>query len=222
MWFDPASGRLLRTDDASNAPAGERAVRWLGLLHVGTFGGGWVVTLLWSAGSVALVLLVVTGYVMWWKKGTLRAMMRAPTVALVVALSGFSAACGGPAPVNEADVVAPLEAFYAAMKTGDTAAAMRPIAADALFVESGKLETRAEYEMNHLPADIDFERQITGKRSPWQVKTNGDTAWVIATTEYDGTVDGAPVNFVSGQLAVLTRANDEWQIRSIHWSSRRR
>jgi ketosteroid isomerase-like protein len=108
------------------------------------------------------------------------------------------------------------------MKTGDKAAAMRPIAADAVFVESGKLETRAEYEANHLPADIDFERQITGKRSPWQVKTQGDTAWVIATTEYDGTVDGSPVDFVSAQLAVLSRDSGAWQIRSIHWSSRRR
>ena len=141
---------------------------------------------------------------------------------VVVILSGLSAACGGgPAPANEADVIAPLEAFYAAMKTGDKAAAMAQIAPDAVFVESGKLETRAEYEMNHLPADIDFEKQITGKRSPWQVKTQGDAAWVIATTEYDGTVDGAPLNFVSAQLAVLTRASGDWKIRSIHWSSRR-
>ena len=148
-------------------------------------------------------------------------MTRVLSVALLVGLSGLSLACSSPAPRDQ-DVVAPLEAFYGAMKTGDTAAAMKPLAADALFVESGKLETRAEYEANHLPADIDFERQITGKRSPWQVKTQGDTAWVIATTEYDGTVDGAPVNFVSAQLAVLSRESGAWQIRSIHWSSRRR
>ena len=38
---------------------------------------------------------------------------------------------------------------------------MSVIAPDAMFVESGKLETRAEYEMNHLPVDIDFEKQVT-------------------------------------------------------------
>jgi ketosteroid isomerase-like protein len=140
---------------------------------------------------------------------------------LMALLSGLTAGCAPPAASEDA-VIAPLTAFYAAMKTGDKAAAMRPIAADAVFVESGKLETRAEYEANHLPADIQFESQVTGKRSPWQVKTQGDTAWVIATTEYDGTFDGAPVNFVSAQLAVLTRTNGDWQIRSIHWSSRRR
>jgi ketosteroid isomerase-like protein len=126
-----------------------------------------------------------------------------------------------PAPVDDAEVTAVLEAFYGAMKTGDTAAAMSHIAADALFIESGRLETRAEYEKNHLPADIEFERQVTGQRSPWQVKSQGDTAWVIATTNFDGTFDGSPVNFVSAQLAVLSRLDDRWQIRSIHWSSRR-
>jgi uncharacterized iron-regulated membrane protein/ketosteroid isomerase-like protein len=221
MWFDPVSGRLLRTDDASKAPAGERAVRWLGLVHVGTFGGGWLAKLAWSAGGLALAMLFATGCVMWWNKGTLRTMIRALRVVLIMSLTGLPLACG-PAAVREEDVIAPLTAFYAAMKTGDKAAAMRPLAADAVFVESGKLETRAEYEANHLPADIQFESQVTGKRSPWQVKTQGDTAWVIATTDYDGTFDGSPVSFTSAQLAVLTRANGEWQIRSIHWSSRRR
>ena len=108
------------------------------------------------------------------------------------------------------------------MKAGDAPRAMTFIAPDAVFVESGQLETRSEYEMNHLPADIGFEKQVTGKRGQWQVKTEGDAAWAIVTTEYDGTFDGDPVNFVSAQLAVLSRADDRWQIRSIHWSSRRR
>ena len=125
-------------------------------------------------------------------------------------------------PADEHDVTAVLETFYAAMKTGDTAAAMQQIAPDAVFVESGKLETRAEYEANHLPLDIAFEKQVTGKRGPWRITIQGDAAWVIATTEFDGTFDGGPVNFVSAQLAVLTRNEGNWRIRSIHWSSRRR
>jgi ketosteroid isomerase-like protein len=149
-------------------------------------------------------------------------MTRVLSVALLVmSVSGSTLGCSAPA-AREEDILAPLQAFYAAMKTGDKAAAMKPVATDAVFVESGTLETRAEYEANHLPADIEFESKITGKRSPWQVKTHGDTAWVIATTDYDGTIDGNPVNFVSAQLAVLSRQSGDWQIRSIHWSSRRR
>lgn len=131
------------------------------------------------------------------------------------------AACA-PSPHRVEDVVAVMESFYGAMKTGDAAAAMQHIAADAVFVESGQIETRAEYEKNHLPADIDFERQVTGTRSPWDVKFDGDTAWGIATTEFNGTFENSPVNFVSAQLAVLTHEEGQWRIRSIHWSSRRR
>jgi ketosteroid isomerase-like protein len=108
------------------------------------------------------------------------------------------------------------------MKAGDTAASMALIADDAVFIEGGRLETRDEYEKNHLPADIGFEKQVSGKRSPLRITFKDDSAWVIATTDYDGTFDGAPVSFTSAQLAVLTRESGNWRIRSIHWSSRRR
>jgi len=122
---------------------------------------------------------------------------------------------------SESEVVSVIEAFYGAIKKGDATAAMSVIAPDAVFLESGKLETRAEYETNHLPADIEFESQVTGKRSPVQVKFDGNTAWAIAMTEYAGTFQGGPVSFVSAQLVVLTRDSGRWMIRSIHWSSRR-
>jgi len=132
------------------------------------------------------------------------------------------ACASAPAPPNDAEVKAVLESFYGAMKAGDTAAAMNLLAPDAVFIESGTLETRAEYEANHLPADIKFESQVTGKRGPVQVTFEGNTAWVITTTEYEGTFDGSPVNFVSAQLMVVTRDSGDWRIRTIHWSARRR
>ncbi len=130
--------------------------------------------------------------------------------------------CATPPADDPAGVTAVVEGFYAAMKTGDTTAAMRAIAPDAVFLEGGRLETRAEYESNHLPADIEFERAVTGKRSPLSITFNGNTAWVIAMTDYDGTFEDAPVSFTSAQLVVLTRNDGPWMIRSIHWSSRRR
>ena len=146
---------------------------------------------------------------------------RAPRrhLALIVMTLCLAACAAAP---QEADVTNALESFYAAMKTGDAAAAMRLIAPDAVFIESGRLETRAEYEANHLPNDIVFERQVTGKRGPMKVTFSGDAAWVIVTTDYDGTFEGSPVSFTSAQLAVLTRETGNWLIRSIHWSSRRR
>ena len=113
----------------------------------------------------------------------------------------------------------------AELRVGGLAApgdAMALVADDAVFLEGGRLETRAEYEMNHLPADIGFEKQVSGKRGPLKITFKDDTAWVIATTDYDGMFDGAPVSFTSAQLAVLTRDSGTWRIRSIHWSSMRR
>ncbi len=148
------------------------------------------------------------------------------SVSLIVLIVSVAACASAPPPPQESDVTAVVESFYGAMKKGDKVAAMSVLAPDALFLEGGKLETRAEYEANHLPADIEFESQVTGKRGPWKVTFQGsDTAWLIATTDYDGTFDGGPVSFISAQLVVLTRdsaAQGPWLIRTAHWSSRRK
>jgi ketosteroid isomerase-like protein len=149
-------------------------------------------------------------------------LIRPFTTALVAALATGLSACAQPTAEAEAEVRNTLEAFYAAMKNADNAGAMSNIAEDAVFVESGRLETRDEYEKNHLPADISFEKQVSGKRGEWKITIEDDTAWAIALTDYDGIFDGAPVAFTSGQLAVLSRDAGAWKIRSIHWSSRRR
>jgi ketosteroid isomerase-like protein len=149
--------------------------------------------------------------------------MRRPLLGALACVLWLLPSCTAAAPPsNEADIRAVLDGFYGAMRKGDTAAAMNLIAPDAVFIESGRLETRAEYESNHLPLDIEFESQVAGKRAPPRVTFEGNTAWVIATTEYSGEFQGSPVDFVSAQLMVLTRDSGNWRIRSIHWSSRRR
>src|SRR5688572_32297706 len=150
--------------------------------------------------------------------------MRIRSLLIVAAIGStllVQAGCAAAAPKEE-DVIGVLESFYGAMKTGDSATVMGHLAPDALFVEGGRLETRAEYEKNHLPLDIEFEKEVTGKRGPLRITVQGDTAWVIAVTTFDGTFQGAPINLDSAQLAVLTRETGNWLIRSIHWSSHRR
>ena len=49
---------------------------------------------------------------------------------------------------------------------GDASKVMQAVAPDAIFLEGGGRETRAEYETAHLPADIEFERAVAGKRGP--------------------------------------------------------
>ena len=141
-------------------------------------------------------------------------------VAAVIAALSLTACASQPDTAkDEADVTATLDTFYGAMKAGDPAKAMSMIAQDAQFVESGRVETREEYEKNHLPLDIEFEKQVSGKRAPMRIRINGDTAWVIASTEFVGAFNGRDLAFVSRQLAVLSREQEGWRIRSIHWSS---
>src|SRR5262245_40555508 len=137
----------------------------------------------------------------------------------VVAFLMCLPACAPPAPPppKEADIAKVVNAFYGAISAGDNAAAMKLIAPDAVFVESGKIETRAEYEMNHLPADIEFEKQVKAVRGPLKVTFHGaDTAWVISRAEYD---EGNPEKYINTQLMVLTRDSDDWRIRTISWST---
>jgi hypothetical protein len=55
------------------------------------------------------------------------------------------------------------------IRKGDATAVAQVIADDALMLEAGGLETRAEYVNNHLPADIEFEKTVSIKRSPIRV-----------------------------------------------------
>src|SRR6185436_5494088 len=117
---------------------------------------------------------------------------------LVALLASLSACASPPPPPREADVTAVVDAFYGAVATGRPEVAMRLIAPDAVFVESGKIETRAEYEANHLPADIEFESQVKAVRGPLRVTFHGaDTAWVISRAEYD---EGNPEKYINTQL----------------------
>jgi len=120
---------------------------------------------------------------------------------------------------REAEVLAALDAFYGAIGAGDADGAMRLIAPGAIFVESGMVETRDQYEQNHLPRDIDFEGQITGVREIMRMGVDGNLAWVLARTHYDGTFDDFPLEFDSLQLTVLSHESGEWLIESVHWSS---
>lgn len=147
--------------------------------------------------------------------------MRAIAVAVVLSIlmAAPLAAQGG---ADMAAVTAAVNAFHAGLKSGDRAAVMQLIAGDALFFEAGGVETRAEYEKNHLPADIEFEKAVTSVRSPIRVVVNGSTAWASSTSEFVGTFNGRAVDSIGAELMVLSREPAGWRIRAVHWSGRAR
>jgi ketosteroid isomerase-like protein len=125
-------------------------------------------------------------------------------------------------PAATPDVQRVVDAFHTRLKAGDTAGVMALLAPDVLLLETGGIETRAEYESNHLPADVEFEKAVTTSFKPYRVTVVGDAAWAVNTSEYKGTFKERPVDSVGVELMVLSRDAAGWRIRAVHWSGRAR
>lgn len=123
---------------------------------------------------------------------------------------------------DSAAVARAVEQYHRALAAGDTAAVLRLLASDAVILESGGVETRAEYVSHHLPGDIAFARAIRGERGQVRVRVSDGTAWATSTSTTVGEYRGRAINAQGAELMVLTREADGWRIRAIHWSSRNR
>lgn len=115
-----------------------------------------------------------------------------------------------------------MEAFHRALATGDSAAALSLLAPDAVILESGGTETRAEYRSHHLPGDIAFARAVASRRGPMRVRVLGDAAWATSTSTTAGEFRGRVINSAGAALMVPTRTPQGWRISAVHWSSRAR
>jgi ketosteroid isomerase-like protein len=120
---------------------------------------------------------------------------------------------------ESASVVAAVDAFHDALRHGDDKTAMELLAPDAVILESGSAETRAEYEEHHLKEDIAFASAVPSTRSVLTVRIEGDVAWLVSTGRSNGSFHGREINSVGTELVVLTRSAKGWRIRAIHWSS---
>ncbi|HEY9228936.1 MAG TPA: nuclear transport factor 2 family protein [Gemmatimonadaceae bacterium] len=163
---------------------------------------------------------------------TLRSMFRSAGGALLLGLllagsDVFAATSASTSPASAAasdssDVVAAVAKFHAALAAGDSTAALGLLTADALIVEGGAVETRADYRGHHLPADIQFARAVPSTRRVVRVTVQGDAAWVVSTSVSQGESNGRTVNSAGAELVVLRRGASGWQISAVHWSSRTR
>ena len=123
---------------------------------------------------------------------------------------------------DSAAVARTVDAYHRALAAGDSAIVTHLLAADAVILESGGLETRAEYLSHHLPGDIAFARAGARQRGPIRVVVRGDVAWATSTSTTRGEYRSRPVDSVGVELMVLVRTEEGWQISGIHWSSRNR
>ena len=125
------------------------------------------------------------------------------------------------AQTDSADVATVVERFHAALGRGDSAAVLALLAPHAVILESGSVESVAEYRAHHLQADIEFARDVRATRSPVRVTVRDGAAWAVSTSTSRGEFRGRAQNSASAELMVLARTTDGWRITAIHWSSRR-
>lgn len=132
-------------------------------------------------------------------------------------------AVGAPLTAQSADeraVDETVRAFHAALAAGDSAAALRLLAPDAVILEAGGLETRKQYREHHLPGDLAYAKAVPSERARATIVVSGDVAWVVGTSRTTGTYRDRPVNSTGAELVVLSRGPSGWMIRAVHWSSR--
>lgn len=122
---------------------------------------------------------------------------------------------------DAAAITAVAESFHKALAAGKPEEVMSLLPPDALIVEAGTVQTRDEYQREHLAADIAFASAVSGQQRDVVVRQEGDTAWVTSTFEVSGTFEGKPVHSFSAETMVLTRTESGWRIRTVHWSSRK-
>jgi ketosteroid isomerase-like protein len=145
----------------------------------------------------------------------------AAIAALTIAVTDASSA----SPASQSDSVAVanvVKDFHNALSNGDSAKALGLLSNDAVILESGWVEPRAEYRSHHLAEDIKFAKAVGSQRGPLQVKVQGTSAWTVGTSASKGKFEGKAIDSIGAESMVLTKESSGWRIRSIHWSSHRR
>ncbi|MDR3418733.1 MAG: nuclear transport factor 2 family protein [Nevskia sp.] len=131
------------------------------------------------------------------------------------------AAQAAPAPDNLPGPVAAVQAFHAALKAGDSAAALKLLAADVTIYEQGFVDAgRDAYGGPHLASDTAFAQgtdyQVQDRRLIWL----GDSAaCVLSTTHIRGRFQGQPIDLLGTETALLRQAGGNWTIEHLHWSA---
>lgn len=123
-------------------------------------------------------------------------------------------------PESARAAAAVVDAFHAALRRGDTNAALSYLAESALIYEAGGVERgKQEYASHHLGADAAFARAVPGKITRRAGDTAGNVAWLATEGRTTGTYKGKAVDRVTAETMVLRRLGRAWKIVHIHWSS---
>lgn len=114
-----------------------------------------------------------------------------------------------------------VDAFKAAVSSGDADAAAAFLADDVLVFEAGYVErSKAEYAGEHLKADAEYSKVVKGAVTRRTGHATGDLAWIASEGATSGRYKDKAVDRVTTETMVLRREPSGWRIVHIHWSSR--
>ena len=141
-----------------------------------------------------------------------------------IALCATASVLGSQA-TNRADsaaAVAVVEQFHAALAAADSAKAVSLLADDVLIIESGHIQTRAEYLGGHLGADMRASQGSKGERTVVRVNFTPAAAYVVTKTLTPPTGAQGNTGSEMAELMIVSKLSNGWRISAVHWSSRRR
>lgn len=123
-------------------------------------------------------------------------------------------------PASARVAAAAVDAFHAALRNGNTAAAAALLVGDALIFESGEAQrSKAEYAAHHLGADAAYTQAVPERVTRRAGQAVGNIAWIATEGRTTGIYHGKAIDRVTTETMVLKRAGGAWKIVHIHWSS---
>ncbi len=132
------------------------------------------------------------------------------------------AGAGENAVLAQSEAAGVLDAFHEAVRAGDLSTAAALLADDALIFEGGAAErSRAEYVTHHLSADAAFAGSVTRTVLRRSEERSGGLAWIATESRTVGEFKGRSIDSLGTETAVLDRAEGQWRIVHLHWSSAR-
>jgi ketosteroid isomerase-like protein len=141
---------------------------------------------------------------------------------LVVLLLGHAAPVAAAELASADDATAIVDAFHAALKAGDTDAALALLDEGVMIFEQGYVErSKAEYASHHLVSDAEFSKAVVSKQTNRRSTIEGVLAYVVTESTSVGKFKDKDVDAISIETMVLRRTDAGWLIVHIHWSSRK-
>ncbi len=120
---------------------------------------------------------------------------------------------------TEKNITKTLDAFHQAIIDNDSQAARNLLSETVRILEGGNIETKEEYLSHHFHSDGKFLSSMKREIKSRNVTIDGNTAWVSTQTHTWGTYSDRNLDLNSLELAVLQKADGNWKITALHWSS---